>query len=111
MAGREQQVEQAIRAQGINVSGLRVTDAGQVISIYGSVGTDDEKRGAEQAIESAVGVKVANHLTAQRTTQSAGGDVLTPSLGGASNTSADAGGGGQQYVVKSGDTLSKIAKH
>ncbi|HKG92364.1 MAG TPA: LysM peptidoglycan-binding domain-containing protein [Gemmatimonadaceae bacterium] len=112
MAGREQQVEQAIRAQGINVSGLRVTDAGQVISIYGSVATDDEKRRAEQAIESTVGVKVANHLTAQRTSQAAGGDVLTPSLSGAGSAAADAGGGGgQQYVVKSGDTLSKIAKH
>ena len=122
MAGREQQVEQAIRAQGISVSGLRVTDGGQVISIWGSVGTDDEKRRVEQAVESTVGVKVANHLTAQRTTQQAGGSVdLSPGLSssgapaaaarsGAGGATPDAGASGQEYVVKSGDTLSKIAK-
>jgi nucleoid-associated protein YgaU len=115
MAGREQQVEQVIRGQGVNVGGLRVKDGGQVISIWGTVATDDEKRRVEQAIESSVGVKVANHLTAQRTVTQSTGDVLTPSLSGASRSGGggatpDAGASGQEYVVKSGDTLSKIAK-
>ena len=112
MAGREQQVEQAIRSQGINVDGLRVQDGGQVISVWGSVGTDDEKRRVEQAVTGAAGgAKVANHVTAQRTTQQSGGDVATRGAATA-GASADAGssGGGQQYTVKSGDTLSKIAK-
>ena len=121
MAGREQQVEQIIRGQGVNVGGLRVQDGGQVISIWGTVAPDDEKRRIEQAVESSVGVKVANHLTAQRTVTQSTGDVLTPSLSGAGAGAAggagaapDAGGGGgkgQTYTVKSGDTLSKIAKH
>ena len=120
MAGREQQAEQALRAAGVNVTGLRVEDRGQVISVYGNVATDAQKQQAEQAIERALGTKVANHLTAQQAGGAAagGGGLGIPGFPGAATGAVATGGGGgdvttgrgQEYVVKSGDSLSKIAK-
>jgi nucleoid-associated protein YgaU len=60
-------------------------------AVYGSVGSEDDKRRAEQAIEQKVG-KISNHI-----------EVLAP-IGNLSVAS------GSEYTVKSGDTLSKIAK-
>jgi len=78
-------VGQALQGAGVNVSNLQVKDVGGVTAIYGSVSSEDEKRKAEQAIESRLG-KISNHLEVQ------------------------VGQGGRSYTVKAGDTLSKIAK-
>ena len=80
-------VGQALQGAGVSVSNLQVKDIGGVTAVYGSVATADDKRKAEEAIESRVG-KISNHLEVQ----------------------VAAGGTGRSYRVKSGDTLSKIAK-
>ncbi len=82
-------VGQALQSAGVNVSNLQVKDVGGHTAVYGSVANVEEKRKAEQAIEGKVG-KISNHLEVQV----AGGITL----------------GGRSYTVKSGDTLSKIAK-
>ena len=82
-------VGQALQGAGVSVSGLNVKDVGGMTAVYGSVGSDDEKKRAESAIEEKVG-KIANHIEVRG--------------GGA------AGGATRTYTVKSGDTLSKIAK-
>ena len=78
-------VGQALQGAGVNVANLQVKDVGGVTAVYGSVSSEEEKRKAEQAIESRVG-KIANHIEVQ------------------------VGQGGRRYTVKAGDTLSKIAK-
>ncbi len=82
-------VGQALQSAGVNVSYLQVKDVCGHTAVYGSVANVEEKRKAEQAIEGKVG-KISNHLEVQV----AGGITL----------------GGRSYTVKSGDTLSKIAK-
>lgn len=82
-------VGQALQGAKVNVSNLQVKDIGGLTAVYGSVGSEDDKRRAEQAIEGKLG-KISNHI-----------EVKAPA-GGA--TAA------RSYVVKSGDTLSKIAK-
>lgn len=82
------EVGQALQGASVNVSNLQVKDIGGVTAVYGSVGSEDEKRRAEQAIEGRVG-KIANHI-----------EVKVP-VGGP---------GLRSYTVKAGDTLSKIAK-
>ena len=99
MAGREQQIEQAIRAQGVQVQNLKIQDHdGKVVSVKGTVASADLKARVEQIAESIPGVKIANHLTVS-------GSGSGGLLGG--DGAAVAGG---TYTVKSGDSLSKIAK-
>ena len=88
-------VGQALHGANVNVANLKVKDVGGMTAVYGSVATEDDKRKAEQAIEQKVG-KISNHIEVQT---SLGG------LGGLNSW-----GGGSEYTVKSGDTLSKIAK-
>ena len=83
-------IGQALHGARVNVSNLQVKDIGGLTAVYGSVGSEDEKRRAEQAIEGKVG-KISNHI-----------EVKAPAGGAA--TAA------RSYTVKSGDTLSKIAK-
>ena len=101
MAGREQQVQQMIQAQGIKVSNLRVEDRDSVISIYGTVDSADARQRLEKDVEDTLRVKVANHVSAPADTRpaAAGGQLGQVAFEG------------QKYVVKSGDSLSKIAKH
>ena len=102
MAGREQQVEQALKAQGVQIQNLKVQDLdGKVITLKGSVASDADKAKAEQAAESIPGVKVANHLTV------GGGAGLA---GGATSGAGGRATAGGTYTVKKGDSLSKIAK-
>jgi len=112
MAGREQQVEQAIRAQGVQVQNLKIDDHdGKVISIKGTVTSAEQKAKVEQIAESIPGVKIANHLTVSG---SGSGGLLGGQAGGqAGKAGGEASGGavaGSTYTVKSGDSLSKIAK-
>ncbi|HET9453012.1 MAG TPA: LysM peptidoglycan-binding domain-containing protein [Gemmatimonadaceae bacterium] len=83
-------IGQALHGAKVNVSNLQVKDIGGLTAVYGSVGSEDEKRRAEQAIEGKVG-KISNHI-----------EVKAPA-GGAATAN-------RSYTVKSGDTLSKIAK-
>jgi len=82
-------VGQALHGAGVQVSNLKVKDVGGVTAVYGSVVSEDAKRKAEQAIESQVG-RISNHLEV---------------AGGFGSAAAP-----RQYTVKSGDTLSAIAK-
>jgi len=79
-------VGQALQGVGVNVLNLNVKDVGGMTAVYGLVASEDERQKAEQAIEARVG-KISNHL-----------DVQVASTHG------------RTYTVKSGDTLSKIAK-
>ena len=88
MAGQAD-IGQALQGAGVSVSGLNVKDVGGLTAVYGSVGTEEEKQKAERAIEEKVG-KISNHIEVR---------------GGAA-----ASGGARTYTVKSGDSLSKIAK-
>ena len=99
MAVNQQSVAQALQSAGVNVFNLKVEDAGGVVALRGDVATQADKDKAQQIVQN-LGTAAANYLTVQGVT---GG--LTPGGG------AGAGmGGGQTYTVKSGDTLSKIAK-
>lgn len=104
MAGREQQVEQMLRTQGLSVSGLKVQDHGNVVAIWGSVGDEQTKQQIEKVVEDTMKVKVANHLQAKTGTVAS---MPAARADGSPGGSAVAGG---SYVVKSGDSLSKIAK-
>jgi nucleoid-associated protein YgaU len=88
-------VGQALHGAKVNVSNLQVKDIGGTTAVYGSVATEDDKRKAEQAIEQKVG-KISNHIEVQ---------AALGGLGGLNSW-----GGGGEYTVKAGDTLSKIAK-
>jgi nucleoid-associated protein YgaU len=80
-------VGNALQGAGVQVSNLEVKDVGGTTAVYGRVNSAEEKQKAESAIEAKVG-KIANHIEVQVGT----------------------GAGGRQYTVKSGDTLSAIAK-
>jgi nucleoid-associated protein YgaU len=82
-------IGQALQGASVNVMNLKVKDIAGVTAVYGSVASEEDKRKAEQAIESTVG-KISNHIEVQ--------------------TGIGGGTGGQEYTVKAGDTLSKIAK-
>lgn len=83
-------VGQALQGARVNVSNLQVKDIGGLTAVYGSVGSEDDKRRAEQAIEGKLG-KISNHIEVK----AAGGGAATAA---------------RSYTVKSGDTLSTIAK-
>lgn len=81
-------IGQALHGAGVQVSNLEVKTIGGLTAVYGSVPSEDAKRKAEQAIEGRFG-KISNHL-----------EVSGSAVGGSARS----------YTVKSGDTLSKIAK-
>lgn len=81
-------VAQALQTAGVSVLNLKVKDIGGMTAVYGSVSSEDEKKKAEQAVEAKLG-KISNHLEVKA--------VAT-------------GTGSRSYTVKSGDSLSKIAK-
>ena len=87
-------IGQALHGAKVNVSNLQVKDIAGTTAVYGSVASEDDKRKAEQAIEQKFG-KISNHIEVQA------------SLGGLGGLGSWGGG---DYTVKSGDTLSKIAK-
>ena len=105
MAGRESQIEQTLKSQGIAIDGLRVQDRGEVVSIYGSVANSADKTRAERVVEDTMQVKVANHLEARTADGASPGGLPTPA---ASASAAPALGLG--YEVQSGDSLRKIAQ-
>ena len=105
MAGREQQIEQALKAQGVQVQNLKVQDLeGKVVTIKGSVASDSDKARVEQIAESIPGVKIANHITVT------GSGGLTGGTGSGTAGTAGRATAGGSYTVKAGDSLSKIAK-
>jgi nucleoid-associated protein YgaU len=109
MAGRESQIEQTLRTQGVVIEGLKVQDRGEVVSIYGSVASSADKARAERVVEDTMKVKVANHLEARSAdTSPAAGSTATPVANSAASSSSPALGLG--YEVQSGDSLRKIAQ-
>lgn len=90
MAAKQSDVAQALQSSGVSVLNLNVKDVGGMTAVYGTVSNDAEKRKAEEAIEAKVG-KISNHLEVKGV--------------GAVGTA-----GTRSYTVKSGDSLSKIAK-
>ena len=82
------EIAQALQGAGVSVFNLDVKDVGGMTAVYGSVGNAADKSKAEQAIEEKVG-KISNHL-----------DVKGGGSGATTGT----------YTVKTGDSLSKIAK-
>ena len=96
----QQTVAQALQSAGVSVSNLKVEDAGGVIALRGDVTTQAAKDKAQQVVQG-LGVAAANYLTVQGVP---GGVTL------GSGEAAAAGAAARQYTVKSGDTLSKIAK-
>jgi nucleoid-associated protein YgaU len=97
MAVDQRSVAQALQGAGISVSNLKVEDAGGVIALRGDVTSQADKDKAQQVVQG-LGVAAANYLTVQGV------------AGGVTLGSGGAAGGGQTYTVKSGDSLSKIAK-
>ena len=97
MAVNQQSVAQALQSAGVSVFNLQVEDAGGVIALRGDVQTQADKDKAQQVVQR-LGVAAANYLTVQGV------------AGGLTDMSDGRAGGGQSYTVKSGDTLSKIAK-
>src|SRR5919107_1437296 len=83
MAVSQQQAAAALQKAGVSVFGLQVEDTGASVSLRGTVGSEAEKRKAEQALRQATDTQVANYLEVQ-----SGGDSAS---------------GGQSYTVKSGD--------
>jgi nucleoid-associated protein YgaU len=105
MAGRESQIEQTLKSQGIAIDGLRVQDLGEVVSIYGSVATGADKTRAERVVEDTMQVKVANHLEARTA------DDATTTASSTSSAKASASPAlGLGYEVQAGDSLRKIAQ-
>ena len=105
MAGRESQIEQTLKSQGIAIDGLRVQDRGEVVSIYGTVANSDDRARAERVVEDTMQVKVANHLEARTADSASPSAAPTP----AANASASPAPG-LGYEVQAGDSLRKIAQ-
>ena len=91
MAVSQQQAAAALQKAGVSVFGLQIEDTGASVALRGTVSSETEKRKAEQALRAATDTEVANYLQVQ---------------GGADSAT----GAGQEYTVKPGDTLRKIAK-
>jgi nucleoid-associated protein YgaU len=106
MAGRESQIEQTLKSQGLAIDGLRVQDLGEVVTIYGSVATGADRTRAERVVEDTMQVKVANHLEA-RTAD--GASMSAPSTSSEAKASASPALG-LGYEVQAGDSLRRIAK-
>ncbi len=82
----QRDVAQALQAQGIDVFNLAVESTGNALSLRGTVKSEADKKKAEQAVQGVdKELSIANFLEVQ------------------------SGGGGQTYVVQSGDNLRKIA--
>lgn len=106
MAGRESQIEQTLRTQGVVIEGLKVQDRGEVVSIYGSVASSADKARAERVVEDTMKVKVANHLEARSADAQPAATAAAPAAGGSASSSPPLGLG---YEVQAGDSLRKIA--
>jgi nucleoid-associated protein YgaU len=110
MAGRESQIEQTLRSQGIAIDGLRVQDRGEVVSLYGSVADSADKTRAERVVEDTMKVKVANHLEARTADAASVGSPAASSTAIPTTSPAGSPALGLGYLVQSGDSLRKIAQ-
>ena len=81
----------AFQRAGVNVYGLQV----QGTTVNGTVGSGDDRVKAVQAIQQAMPSAQVN---------------IQVNAGFAAQDAASGGGSGRTYTVKSGDSLSKIAK-
>lgn len=102
MAANQQTVAQALQRAGVSVFNLQVEDAGGVVALRGDVQSQADKDKAQQVVQG-LGVAAANYLTVQ-------GVPGGVTMGSGATAGASAGAAARSYTVKSGDTLSKIAK-
>ncbi len=100
MAVNQQTVAQALQRAGVSVHNLQVEDAGGVIALRGDVQSQADKDKAQQVVQG-LGVAAANYITVQGVS----GGITMGSVAAATEAA-----GAKRYTVKSGDTLSKIAK-
>lgn len=103
MAVNQQTVAQALQGAGVSVHNLQVEDADGVVALRGDVQSQADKDKAQQVVQG-LGVAAANYITVQGVP---GGVTLGS---GAAMAGAAGAAGARSYTVKSGDTLSKIAK-
>lgn len=114
MTGRENQVERTLRERGIAVSGLKVTQSGQVVGLWGTVESARDRERAERVVADTMRVKVRNHLAPRQ--DSAPADVATAleaDVEAAIAAASDIYGSPMQsrrYIAKQGDTLEKVAR-
>ena len=104
MAVNQQTVAQALQRAGVSVSNLQVEDAGGVIALRGDVTSQADKDKAQQVVQG-LGVAAANYITVQGVS----GGITMGSVA-AADAKSSAASSARSYTVKSGDTLSKIAK-
>jgi nucleoid-associated protein YgaU len=91
----QQDISRALQQSGVSVYGLQVQDAGGRTVVNGTVGTDEDRQKAQQAIS-----RVATDAQVSLQVNSGFADMAKKS----------AAAGGQRYTVQAGDTLSKIAE-
>ena len=93
---KQSDVAQALQSSGVQVFNLSMKEIGGMTAVFGTVASAADKQKAEQAIEARLG-KISNHI-----------EVQAPAAPMAGTLQGGAAGG--KYTVKSGDSLSKIAK-
>jgi nucleoid-associated protein YgaU len=107
---KENEVARAVMGTGVKAEGFRVDFRGGVASLTGTVRSEDERRRIYDAARGVAGVSsVTDNLRiGGGATSGSGGSA--PFTGAATAAAGSASAGGRTYTVKSGDTLSKIAK-
>jgi nucleoid-associated protein YgaU len=95
------EVARSVMGSGVRPDGFRVDYRNGTATLFGTVHSDDERRRVVEAARG-VGVTVNDSLTIGSGTGT-GGQI-------SSGFGATGAGGGRSYTVKSGDTLSGIAK-
>ena len=111
MAARQADVAQALQSGGVTVYNLKVEETGDTVALYGTVASEDQKQRAERVVMDTLHVKVANYITPQQQSTAQPPDSDVSSWRATAEPASAATSGGQKYVVKSGDTLRKIAQH
>jgi nucleoid-associated protein YgaU len=90
----QQDISRALQQSGVSVYGLQVQDAGGRTVVNGTVGTDEDRAKAQQAISRVVtDAQVSLHVNS-----------------GFADMAKKSAAAGRTYTVQAGDTLSKIAE-
>ncbi len=96
---KSNEIARTVLGTGVKPEGFRVEFNGGTATVRGSVRSEEERK---RVLDTVRGVSGVSNVT----------DSLTVGAGAPASTSAGAatGSGARTYTVKSGDTLSKIAK-
>ena len=113
MAEREQLIQRALQERGIEVSGLKVRESGQVVGLWGSVASERDRERAERVVAETMRVKVRNHLAPRGDQAPAEEQSALESVEAVLSEGSGMFGGPMQsrrYIAKPGDTLEKVAR-